>query len=886
MELIFCIDNANGIDQAEIPLKPKHTTIIYGPNRSGKTRILRLLADFYEGRANDNTFLLAIFDDEDMQRVYVTRRLVDMVCSFPVSSDDSEEATLRDDAEVAGEFMPGMHSKVMECGGRKFVTYYEDKDSLEDVIEAVKQDGYEADLFTIVSDIDEGFICDQFHPRFFRFLLVDRLNYVIAGGKEGYEKEGLSPGVENIPIVSLIINSSVYRIYSVKSKIDDASLREIAREAQGMDPAFLAVPCISEEVFDEAFGSIKQLKQECPALYKGAFQRPRKDWDKKMFAYRGRRYYEIDSLGFELNRFALPRVFFHSMEEGYAGTLRLLEEAGNVFAGQLLQIANYRPHFFGKSFSFERESDPTINNAEFTRSAKAVFSEEISALANEFFGQWYEVILLKIHEDLGSCSIIPIEKGSGGSGEAYDIAYASSVETMWAMLAIEEALDKAYMGIYRSFAALYMECFGSYFDDTEPSHIDNPVFQLTCDSESIRGFCQSLMRSIEYDYCLYAKLPDYLKPWSAIYCIDEPELHSHASAQRMLASKMQSICRKRASLLLATHSPYFFDLGNIITVRTNSDNGFMKITTMSGEALESHRARMSMGWTTGEYFLSSPHFLFVEGQNDLAVLDELYGDFMARWSIRPIGLGTTWRLGSIANPFTGEMFKNVESLECSLLLDRGEEGLYRLFKELGPSLDYLFREYVDAFENARWKNRNNEDEVVEKECVEAAKAIEKAMGRKNRYWREDDEHERNGDYAYIKRVEGYIQNALERDPYITILRFNRRGLRIRPFFLNKPDILYYLDYSIIDEEIGASKGTLEEALKRSRIRNGSKRIKEAMREVTGSYPNEGFIRRVATRMRNVYKPVDGYYLTEQVNPALDEISNILSAIAAAKGYNP
>lgn len=168
----------------------------------------------------------------------------------------------------------------------------------------------------------------------------------------------------------------------------------------------------------------------------------------------------------------------------------------------------------------------------------------------------------------------------------------------------------------------------------------------------------------------------------------------------------------------------------------------------------------------------------------------------------------------------------------------------------------------------------------------AAKVLEKVMGRVIHYWRKKDDDAGNGNYAYVKIVDGYIQNALERDPYITILRFNRRGLRIRPFFLNKPDILYYLDYSVIDEESGTSEGGLKKALKHSNQRNGSKRIKEAIKEVAGTYPNEAFIRRVAAKMRDKYKLVDGYHLLEDANPTLDEIKNVLSEIAAKKGYQP
>jgi energy-coupling factor transporter ATP-binding protein EcfA2 len=103
---------------------------------------------------------------------------------------------------------------------------------------------------------------------------------------------------------------------------------------------------------------------------------------------------------------------------------------------------------------------------------------------------------------------------------------------------------------------------------------------------------------------------------------DEPEAHLHVTAQRRVASAVQSLRHEGQNIVVATHSPAFLEFADWQTVHL-SGGALTAVTPMNLKARR--RATRELGLTHGELLSAVAGILVVEGPHDQMVLDALYG---------------------------------------------------------------------------------------------------------------------------------------------------------------------------------------------------------------------------------------------------------------------
>jgi hypothetical protein len=126
---------------------------------------------------------------------------------------------------------------------------------------------------------------------------------------------------------------------------------------------------------------------------------------------------------------------------------------------------------------------------------------------------------------------------------------------------------------------------------------------------------------------------------SRVYVIDEPEQHLHPALERLAATWMTKFAARPATqVVVATHSPRFLRArGNVVWNfiepnaghRADHDPGGLspsRIATFRPHEKDalSDVARI-MGFDRGELLLGASLILFVEGDSDMRVLNELFG---------------------------------------------------------------------------------------------------------------------------------------------------------------------------------------------------------------------------------------------------------------------
>jgi hypothetical protein len=126
---------------------------------------------------------------------------------------------------------------------------------------------------------------------------------------------------------------------------------------------------------------------------------------------------------------------------------------------------------------------------------------------------------------------------------------------------------------------------------------------------------------------------------SHVYVVDEPEQHLHPALERLAATWITKFAARPATqVVIATHSPRFLRAtGNVVWNfiepnaghRADQDPGGLppsRITTFRHHEKDalSDLARI-MGFDRGELLLGASLILFVEGDSDMRVLNELFG---------------------------------------------------------------------------------------------------------------------------------------------------------------------------------------------------------------------------------------------------------------------
>lgn len=606
----------------------------------------------------------------------------------------------------------------------------------------------------------------------------------------------------------------------------------------------------------------------------------------------GTEYVWLPELEFFIEGFSLP-YFVAYKEDEHDDLQRLLAAFFDDFVTQMFEITQLQQDK-AELAQIDREARVPRYELPALRPVylRCLFNE-MERVANCFLKEWFDDIKVSILGEGEDSFRVALSRAcdTPDSGLKYPLEEGSAAERLWATLSILEGIDWAFEGLYLHICDTYK----SEYSKTG----EVPSFYPE-DPESIKEFILQMEDSIRYHAFSYEleHLPRHLKAWTKILCIDEPELHLHAAAQRKLALQIQRICRERTSIVLATHSPYFLNISDAILVRTDMSHGPRRIETRLEEGFDTREARLAMGWTSGEFLIGLPHIIFVEGPVDQAFLETLYGDFLKNWRIGIIPLGGTYRLGKLINPLTDMLAQRMDDMVCSFILDKANESIHPYFvaeDDEQSKAESLASTLIENINTARRRNKNDENETVFIECIEALKMIEAITGKGHvelGIGRVDWEKAitssvRDGDYREIdtssKAIRKIVQNIsdrLEKDPYIAILRLWRRGWTASLYLLEQKDILYYLNMKVVGRLHGLDNKMVTELMRERRD------IKGTIFEITGYHPSERFVREVCMEMVKEDPTSDGLSLIRPAPLMLDEISGIIERIAMRQGYIP
>lgn len=557
---------------------------------------------------------------------------------------------------------------------------------------------------------------------------------------------------------------------------------------------------------------------------------------------------------------------------------------------------------------------------DYEKAARALLLIEVEWCANEFLSNWFPSLCLIIFDDEEPGKRIYVQKSDGAlvpGTPPYLLGEASSAEKIWAAMAISEGIGNAFQGRLKELKiALHQDMSESYIpqgmdiEGTIPG-IDEELERITideragekieCDPGSIKSILEDMVEGLRIDDLNELLLPMEYRPWKRIICIDEPELHLHASSQRSLAAQMQRICKdrqERAAILLATHSPYFLSLNNMIPIRTDASQSTSAVVTRKQGGFDTREARHTMGWTSGEFLIGLPHIVFVEGPADKAFLEALYGDFLRNWGIGIIALGGNFRLGRLMNPLTDLLNERMDDLTCSFILDNTHEDLQKYFDLKGDWKSEVMAK-VNVFKNridiAKMRNKNDEQERELVECIEGLKIFEELEGRDyielglaEESWGWEKiitPAVRKGDYTgidttkkYTRNIARSIINRIEKNPAISLMRLAARDWRASIFILSQKDILHYLDMAVV--------GKLNDLESRSvtELRLEKDDIKGAFTRNLGYVPDEDSVRGICLEMAKENPPTDGLILNKSLPWLIDEITEIIEKIADKQGY--
>lgn len=180
-----------------------------------------------------------------------------------------------------------------------------------------------------------------------------------------------------------------------------------------------------------------------------------------------------------------------------------------------------------------------------------------------------------------------------------------------------------------------------------------------------------------------------------IIVIDEPELSLHPSLQKRLAQLISEYAKDR-QIILATHSPYFINLGSLIhgasIARVHQKNGSTKIFQISEESAEFINRNLRnlynphvFGLDAKEVFFLDNRIILVEGQDDVVfyniILEQL--DIKLRGEFFGWGIGGADNMESIAKLLNELGFEKVVGI-----VDADREHRISQLREQFPMYDF------------------------------------------------------------------------------------------------------------------------------------------------------------------------------------------------------
>lgn len=916
MRMTFYVRDVNGIADAKIPIELSKTSVLFGPNGSGKTRILNIINDFYEGKISEGIFLLLEFSDKDVQDIpYFISDLDDhdytdindpewnplleqIRESFGVNIDDPE---IRRDIEGLLMEVPyyeqihpfhysGLVGEVIGRALKKRIEaqFREDAILLLELEEKVRKELSEHAKHVPIDSYTHITIESEHERLLQEHVQQDTMERMKAIKKIGRNGE---TGIEHL--AEPIFNCRAFELEIVNE------------ETKGM--VLYSTPCLSEGEMLELETSLAWIKEQDQDLYEvvlGLIENRESIDDPS--------YICLPDLRSQTSFSALPSLIFLRIEEGMNPIQERLESEAGDYVIRFVNLLNSDPELMRDIPDDYSEEEFNKFIDDYADMAKITFFREIDFQANIILEKWFPSLRLHIREDTGFMPKILIMRAKervAPDQPPYDLASASSAERIWIALAIRAAIENCFQGRLEQLKydmRIQAESNNRRKQENprcdEDERLKYPKDVIDCDAKAILKYCEKITADVVFDELYESRLPMQYRAWKGIICIDEPELHLHASSQRVLAEQMQRMCSditERVSILLATHSPYFLSGRNFLPIRTDAEESKnpMEVVTKLQEGLDTEGVRAAMGWTSGEFLIGFPHLLFVEGPSDKLFLEILYGDFLRSWNIMIIPLGGTARLGRLMNPLTRIFFEGTKELDCSLMLDRAQEKVYPYFVSAGggsSKADNKVPELMDNMASVRKKNEEDEEERAFVECVEAMKCIEEMTGenylelgfaREEWGWekiitaavREGDYRQINRDEEDLKKKYRSISSRLDKNPYISYLRMLAKDWPVNLHLLKEWDILNYLDMSVVGKVCKLDNETIQS------LRSERKDIKEALEKAIGKYPGRRFINDICTEMVKKNPPTDGLMLNRS-SPGLQEISDIIENIARGQGY--
>lgn len=894
MKITFFINDVDGIEKAEVPIEFAKTSVLFGPNGSGKTRILSIINRFFGGSILDGVSCLVEFSNDDIKAIPYFYG-VEKSSLDSISIDDPEwEPLLKaimaryeintNDPEVRSE----IEANLQDVGFYHQMHPFYFSDLMESVIHDALIDRIRG-IYERTSQEQEALFewrLNEFVET--RLRPIKRIRCIGRTGTEYLEEP--------------VFNCLTYKLEYIENTDGKRTL--------------CSTPCLSEGGIQEMDINIASLRQHDIELYEVLLELAEKR--EKIF---DTSYYCLPMLRSEACIYALPSLIYLRIEEGIDPVIaRLVKEAAD-FSDRFRKHLDRKESLISGLEELIEEIEIEERLSEYKTAASIAFYREVERYANEFLSNWYPSSRKPV---LGIADFRPrvliqwLNELGIPDGPPYEIENASSAEKTWIALAIHAAINSSFLGKFEDLKEkLYSERYVEYLarnaeakdstqsDDEQVENIPSEKVSeesIECTPEKIRDYCEGIARDLDFDDLYENRLPMMYRPWKRIFCVDEPELHLHTCSQRLLAEQMQRMCRdldERISILLATHSPYFLATRNVIPVRTIASENAMNITTKIQGGFDTREARYAMGWKNGEFLIGLPHLVFVEGPNDKLILEIMYGDFLRNWRISIIPLGGTNRLGRLRNSLTDMLIKGVDEFSCSFILDRAQEKVFPSFCSVGDDLSQAEKkvpELKDRIDRAQMRNSDNEEEKAFVQCVEALKCLEDLTGRpylelvrdknKGQWERVITSAVRKGDYRGIDinpkdTIIDSISNYLEKDPYISLLRLWAGDWSASLHLLSKKDILSYLDMKIIGRLYGLDEDTvltLEQELFK---------IKQALARAIGVKSfSKRYIERTCIEMAKVNPLTDGLTLDRSCSSSLDEITGIIEKIAMKQDYMP
>jgi ABC-type transport system involved in cytochrome c biogenesis ATPase subunit len=203
-----------------------------------------------------------------------------------------------------------------------------------------------------------------------------------------------------------------------------------------------------------------------------------------------------------------------------------------------------------------------------------------------------------------------------------------------------------------------------------------------------------------------------------VLLIDEPELGLHPSAAAGLAAGLERLARDEGvNVVVATHSPAFLNLpeARLLHVQRAANNdGLATIRDITGADLDPLAHQLGLG--RADLLQSYRTFLLVEGEHDLAVLEAVLGDELARlrtW-LAPIRGAT--KAASVAD---ARFLIDFSSARILVAFDNDRRGRFEAAFDAAKAAAGRGGRPVDAFDGAFGAKPTDEERYLRELAVRA-----------------------------------------------------------------------------------------------------------------------------------------------------------------------